>query len=323
MVEDTPPPFFRRGPAPLALLSFYVALSIALFVLDLRFQALGVVRQSLFTVADPLQRLAQSPVRWLEAGGDYFHSLDEAQAEAARLKAERLAAAPDFDRLQQLETENAELRSLLALRQRQDVRGQAASVLSVARDPFSHRVFIDKGLRHGVAAGQPVIDDRGIIGQVTEVFPFSAGVTLLTDKNQAVPVQIQRTGRRSVTFGLGNGQVELKYMPVNADVEVGDLLHTSGLDGIYPAGFQVARVIQVDRDSAYAFARIIAVPLAAVDSRNTVMVLDVQDLSPLAESAEESARQDAPAPQTAPAPPPPANDARRPNRPARPNRQNR
>jgi len=114
----------------------------------------------------------------------------------------------------------------------------------------------------------------GVVGQVTRVFPFSAEVTLITDKDQAVPVQIVRNGMRSVAFGLGNGQLELKYMPANADVQPGDVLVTSGLDGIYLPGFPVARVINVERDSAYSFARIYCAPIAAVENFGEVMVLD-------------------------------------------------
>ncbi len=273
VLDHAPPPFFKRGPAPLALLSFYVAFSIALFVLDLRFHALDIVRQAISLGTDPLQRLAQAPMRMLTEGSDYFLTLESVQEENRSLQAAQLAAAPTLLRLEQLEAENERLRQLLALQSREKAAGQAARILYTARDPFARRVYLDKGQQQGLIPGQPVIDEGGIIGQITRVFPFSAEVTLVTDKNQAVPVQVQRTGQRSVTFGLGNGQVELKYIPANADVQVGDMLVTSGLDGVYLPGFPVAKVVHVERDSAYAFARIIAAPLAAVESHTVVMVL--------------------------------------------------
>lgn len=273
-LDHAPPPFFKRGPAPLALLSFYVAFSIALFVLDLRFHALDILRQGISVITDPLQRLAQAPVRMLTEGSDYFLTLESVQEKNRRLEAAQLEAAPALTRLAQLEAENQRLRQLLGLQPREKTAGQAAHIIYTARDPFTRRVYLDKGLQQNLVPGQPVIDEAGLIGQVTRVFPLSAEVTLITDKDQAVPVQILRTGLRSVTFGLGNGQVELKYVPANADVQVGDLLVTSGLDGIYMPGFPVAKVAHVERDSAYAFARIVATPAAAVESHTVVMVLD-------------------------------------------------
>ena len=273
-LDHAPPPFFKRGPAPLALLSFYVAFSVALFVLDLRFHALDAARQGISVVTDPLQRLAQAPMRMLTEGSEYFVALETLEAENRALQAAQLEAAPAQLRLTQLEAENERLRQLLSLQSREKATGQAARILYTARDPFSRRVYLDKGQQQNLVPGQPVIDEKGIIGQVTRVFPFSAEVTLITDKQQAVPVQILRTGQRSVVFGLGNGQVELKYIPANADVQVGDMLVTSGLDGIYLPGFPVAQVAHVERDSAYAFARIVATPTAAVESHGVVMVLD-------------------------------------------------
>ncbi|MDR3055382.1 MAG: rod shape-determining protein MreC [Zoogloeaceae bacterium] len=283
--DHAPPPFFRRGPSPLALLGFYVALSIALFVLDLRFHALDILRQGISVVTDPLQRLAQSPLRLASDSFAYFRDLEGLQAENSDFRADWLALTPKLTRLQELEAENAHLRNLLELRAQDMADGQAARILYTARDPFTRRVYLDKGLNQGLQAGQPVIDTAGIVGQVTRVFPLSAEVTLLTDKDQAVPVQVLRTGQRSVTFGLGNGLVELKYIPANADVVIGDQLVTSGLDGVYPAGFAVATVTQVERDSAYAFARIIAMPVAAVESHNIIMVLKSRELPPSPETA--------------------------------------
>jgi rod shape-determining protein MreC len=251
-----------------------VLLSLTLFVLDLRFHALETLRQTLFLVTDPMRQLAQAPLRMIDDGTDYFAALQTLQEENQALKAARLKTAPDLNQLPELKTENARLRQLLQLQAREETSGQAARILYTARDPFSRRVYLDKGKRNGLEAGQAVMDADGLIGQVTRVFPFSAEVTLITDKDQAVPVQVARTGQRSFVSGLGDGTVELRYIPANADVRPGDLLTTSGLDGLYPSGFPVARVETVNRSSGNAFADIVAVPMAAAENHIFVMVLN-------------------------------------------------
>ncbi|MCB1967551.1 MAG: rod shape-determining protein MreC [Candidatus Accumulibacter sp.] len=273
-MDQQPPPFFKRGPAPVALLSFYVALSLALLVVDARFQTLEVLRQALSMFTHPVQQLAHLPAQLLDNAGSYFASAARLQAENAELQRGRLEHVAALLRSQHVEAENERLRKLLGVKERQQVSGQVAQILYSARDPYARRVIIDKGQQDKVIAGQPVIDDLGIVGQVTRTFPFVAEVTLITDKEQAVPVQVVRTGLRSVVFGLGDGQLELRFMPVNADIQNGDLLVTSGLDGIFPAGFPVAKVVHIESDTAYSFARIFCVPTAAVEHFSEVMVLD-------------------------------------------------
>jgi len=275
-MENQPPPFFRRGPAPLALLSFYVAVSVALLVVDARLQTLEVVRQALSLFTQPLQQLAHLPAHSVASAGDYFVSLTHLREENARLQQARMEKATSLLRTQQLEAENERLRKLLGVKERQHARGQVAQILYAARDPYTRRIVIDKGQQDQVVAGLPVIDDAGVVGQVTRVFPFVSEVTLITDKEQAVPVQIVRTGQRSVVFGLGNGQLDLRFLPANADVQNGDVLVTSGLDGIFLPGFPVARVVHVERDTAYSFARIFCMPLAGVENFSEVVVLEQQ-----------------------------------------------
>ena len=166
------------------------------------------------------------------------------------------------------------------VKEREKAKGQVVQILYTARDPFSRKVIVDKGQQSGIVAGQPAIDEAGVVGKVTRVFPFSAEITLITDKDQAVPVQIVRSGQRSVVFGLGNGQLELRYMPANADVQVGDTLVTSGLDSVYLQGFPVARVVNIERDSAYSFARIFCAPIAGVENFGEVMILDRRENLP-------------------------------------------
>ena len=257
----------------MVLLTFYLALSLALFVIDLRLQSLDPLRQLVAAVTDPVQRVAQMPGGLVDHAKDYLRGLDDLLSENAQLKQTQLRLAPDLARLEHLETENDRLRKLLAVKEREKAQGEVAQIMYTARDPFSHRVVIDKGQQSGITAGQPAIDEAGVVGQVTRVFPFSAEITLITDKDQAVPVQVVRSGQRSVVFGLGGGQLELRYLPANADIKEGDLLVTSGLDGIFLPGFPVARVSSIERENSYAFARIRCEPLAAVENFGEVLVL--------------------------------------------------
>jgi rod shape-determining protein MreC len=279
-MDHAPPPFFKRGPAPLALLTFYIAVSLAIFVFDLRFKSLDLLRQSIALVVDPVQRVAQTPGSLVDYASQYLQGMHSLRQENDELKHAKLTTAPDLQRLAQLEAENNRLRKLLAVTEREKANGQVSQILYTARDPFSRKVIVDKGQQSGITAGQPAIDEAGVVGQVTRVFPFSAEITLITDKDQVVPVQVVRTGQRSVVFGLGNGQLELRYMPANADIQIGDLLVTSGLDGIYLPGFPVAKVVNIERDSAYSFARIFCVPIAGVENFGEVMVLSPRQALP-------------------------------------------
>lgn len=271
--DHAPPPFFKRGPAPLALLTFYIALSLALFFVDLRLRSLDLLRQTVALITDPIQRIAQMPGGLVDNAGDYLRGLDNLLEENRNLKQAQLQTAPNLLRLEQLESENDRLRKLLAVKEREKAHGEVARIMYTARDPFTRRIVIDKGQQSGIVAGQPAIDEAGVVGQVTRVFPFSAEITLITDKDQTVPVQVVRSGQRSVVFGLGSGELELRYIPANADIREGDLLVTSGLDGVYLAGFPVAKVVSIERDNSYAFARIRCAPVAAVENFGEVLVL--------------------------------------------------
>src|SRR5574343_830507 len=284
-MDHAPPPFFKRGPAPLALLTFYIAVSLAIFVVDLRFKSLELLRQSVALIVDPVQRVAQTPGSLVDYAGQFLQGMGALQQENDELKHAKLTTAPDLQRLAQLEAENTRLRKLLDVKEREKASGQVAQIMYTARDPFARKVIVDKGQQAGIAAGLPAIDEAGVVGQVTRVFPFSSEITLITDKDQVVPVQVVRTGQRSVVFGLGNGQLELRYMPANADIQVDDILVTSGLDGLYLPGFPVAKVVNIERDSAYSFARIFCVPIAGVENFGEVMVLDPRQPLPPAPPA--------------------------------------
>jgi rod shape-determining protein MreC len=290
VVGHSPPPFFKRGVAPLARLAIFVSLCLFLLVVDLRFRTLDMLRATIATLIYPLQQLAYRPVEFASGAGEYFSSLTTLQAENAELRDRELSTANRLMRQEHLELENRRLRELLGMRERQPTQGQVADLLYAARDPFSRRVIIDKGMQNDIVTGQVVVDDVGVVGQVTRVFPLISEVTLLTDKNQAIPVQVQRSGLRAVLAGAGAGQMELRFLAANAEVEVGDILVTSGLDGVYLPGLPVAKIVKIDRDAAYTFARILCQPLAGVERNGQVLVLAPREM-PAAQPEDQSSNE--------------------------------
>lgn len=289
----TPPPFFKRGPAPLARLVFFISLSLLLLVADLRFHTLEPVRLAVAALLWPLQKAVLLPVEGAGQAGNYFSQLTSLQRENAELRERQLAQANLLLRQAHLDDENRRLRALLDMQERIDAPARAAEILYAARDPFSRRVVIDCGISHGLETGQAVIDDLGVVGQVTRVFPLTSEVTLLTDKNQAIPVQVARNGLRAVLAGAGSGTMELKFLPANADVQPGDTLVTSGLDGIYIPGLPVAQVASIDRDNSFAFARIECTPLAGVERHGQVLVLGKRTPPPMPAEPEADAKKPA------------------------------
>lgn len=287
-MEHTPPPFFKRGPAPLARLLLCSLLSVALLISDARYHYLDGIRQTVGVIIYPLQRLAGAPGAMFDRIGEFFVTQSALRTENARLAEQALQTAATLQKYSALAAENAHLRDLLAARQHFPESTTAADVLYAGRDPFTRKIVIDKGQQHAIRAGQPVIDQIGVIGQVTRVYPWLAEVTLITDKEQVVPVQNLRNGLRAVLGGTGNdGRLELKFIPLNADFQNGDQLVTSGIDGVYPPGLPVAVVSNVERNAAYLFARIICKPLAGVASHAQVLVLDWENKAPPQPAAEE------------------------------------
>lgn len=275
-IDRTPPPFFRQGYSALTKLVFFSALALFLMVADTRLAVTTPLRAAMAAAINPLQRALQVPVELVQGGGDYLRGLRNALAgeDAARrqatLLAERAAAA---DRLKD---ENTRLRALLDMKPALPVRAQAAQVLYEASDPFSRKVFIDRGMTQGIVAGSPVLTDSGVIGQVTRAYPLSSEVTLITDKDAAIPVLNRRTQQRGAAFGgIAQGSaMELRFVAANADVKVGDELRTSGIDGVYPPDLPVAKVSSVERLAEGGFARVILAPAAPFDAVRHVLVLE-------------------------------------------------
>jgi rod shape-determining protein MreC len=273
-VEHSPPPFFVRGPAPLVRLAFFASLSLTLLVLDARFRYAEGLRSVLALAAYPVQQAARLPVTMVEGVAAYFATQSQLRAENEQLRARLLAAAQDAQRFEAAAAEASHLRRLMGAAERVERKSLPAEILYAGRDPYSRKVIIDRGAQHGARAGSPVVDEIGVIGQLTRAHAFVSEVTLLTDKDLAVPVQVVRNGLRAIAFGGGSsGLVELRYMAANADVENGDQLVTSGIDGTYPPGLPVASVVRVERDASYTFARVLAQPSAGVERGRHALVL--------------------------------------------------
>jgi rod shape-determining protein MreC len=276
-IDRTPPPFFRQGPSALSKLVFFSALAIFLMVADSRFKLAANLRATLAVVLLPVQRVLAVPVDLWSGAGDYVGGLQAALVNEKRARASLATQSERLQRVQQLAQENARLRSLLDLRPALSVRSQAAEILFEAADPYSRKVLIDRGLTQGVVLGSPVINEMGVLGQVTRAYPLTAEVTLLSDKDAAIPVLNTRTQQRGAAYGGAAGGpngMELRFTSANADVQVGDMLHTSGLDGVYPPGLLVARVVNVERRAETGFARVLLKPEANVDGVRHVLVLE-------------------------------------------------
>ncbi len=274
-LDRTPPPFFRQGPSAFTRMVFFSALALFLMVADTRFKVTQPLRAVVATVLNPMERVLRAPVDAWEMASDYLMGLQEARSAESQARLALVQQAERASRVDQLLQENARLRALLELRGALKVRSLTAEVLYDAPDPYSRKVIIDRGNRDGLVVASPVINEVGVLGQVTRVYPYSAEVTLLTDKEAAIPVLNARTQARSAAFGNSAGAgLELRFMAGNADVQVGDLLSTSGVDGIYPAGVPVAKVVSVDRRVDTGFARIALAPLAEPDSVRHVLVLE-------------------------------------------------
>jgi rod shape-determining protein MreC len=283
-MDRSPPPFFKQGPSANARLAFFALLGLALLVIDSRTGMLAAMRQGIGTVLYPLQRTLLVPRDALSISTDYLTEIHRLRAENAELRRVETANARTLLQVEQLAQENRQLRELTGARDRAAVKSVVAEVLYDTRDPFTRRLVLDKGLQQGVAAGQPVIDAQGIVGQITRVFPLSSELTLVTDRNMVIPVQVQRNGVRAIAAGGAEpGRMELRFMSVNADLKEGDLVVTSGLDSLYPPGLPVGRIVLVDRGRTGNFARVLVDPVAGVDKSRMVLVLlvDKSGLPPL------------------------------------------
>jgi rod shape-determining protein MreC len=287
-MDHGPPPLFNQGVSARARLAFFSFLAIALIIVDARVQALDTLRAGVGVVLYPIQRLLLVPRDAAAAVAEYFTTVDRLVRENDDLRREAVERALRMQQTAALEAENAQLRRLLGARERVGAPALLARALYESRDRFSRKLVLDQGLQSGVRAGQPVIDDRGVVGQITRVFPLTSEVTLLTDRDQSIAVQMVRTGLRGVVFGDGR-QLELRFMAVNADIQEGDQAVTSGIDGLFPSGLPVGTVNHVQRADKEQFARVELQPAAGLNERINLLILTVDPAAQPKPPAEEKA----------------------------------
>ncbi|MEY2683025.1 MAG: Cell shape-determining protein MreC [Pseudomonadota bacterium] len=282
-VDRSPPPFFKQGASAVSKLMVFSALALLLMVADARLNIATPLRAVVSVALAPLQWVVMQPVQAVRGLGGYFGSLQQAQAEAQRAESNLLQQVQRAALVEHLAQENESLRSLLKMNTRLGAPAVGAEVLYDAADPYGRKVVVNRGQTHGVTSGSAVMDGYGVIGQVTQVYPFTAEVTLLTDRDQAIPVLNTRTGQRSLAFGLPDrrgDRLELRFVPANTDLRVGDVLTTSGVDGVYPAGLPVAQISHIERRGESGFARVECTPTAQVAGALRVLVLTAARTEP-------------------------------------------
>ena len=274
---DGPPPLFNQGVSARARVAFFSFLAIALIIIDSRVRMLETVRVGLGVVLYPVQQVLLVPSRLADTVSGYFTSVTSLTRENDELKRKQFETAQSLQQARELLVENERLRKLLGARERLGNATVLADVLYESRDRFARKLVLNVGTNEGVRAGSPVIDDAGVVGQITRVFNDTSEVTLLTDKDQSIPVQILRNGLRGVAFGGAEpGTLDLRFMAANADVANGDVVTTSGIDGVYPSGLMVATVSRVERAAKDQFARIVMTPVAGIESNKHLLVLLVE-----------------------------------------------
>ena len=290
-LEDQPAPsLFARGPSAFARLIFFAALSFALIATDTKFHYLQGVRQFFITILHPFEIIANLPATIYRNTNEYFSTHNRLLTENTRLKQQALEQGVAIQKVNILALENKHLRELLQASQTLAERSIVAEVMHVGRDIFTKKIIVNRGKLHQVIVGEAVVDANGVIGQVTRVFPLSSEVTLVTDKSLAIPVQIERNGLRAIAFGLGReNAIDLPYLPTNVDVRKGDVLTTSGIDGVYPAGLNVGLVIQVDIAPNSPFARIICKPTGGTENHRQVLIVGMPPSSSTGNKILESA----------------------------------
>jgi rod shape-determining protein MreC len=284
MDQQQTPSFFIRGPSALTRFIFFSILSLVLMASDARFNYLIGVRQVLMLAVQPLQMIADSPFLLARNIQSYFASTQSLQKETKKLNELVLMQAAGLQELESLKVENNNLRDLLNTSKTSKQAAHIAEIMYMGRDPFSHKVIVDVGTNQNVVLGQAVIDASGLVGQVTRVFLYSSEVTLLTDKELSIPIQVERNGLRAIAFGSDkSGKMDLPYLPANVDVKQGDKLVTSGIDGIYPSGLAVATIDSVKSSPNSPFAKITAKPLAGIQNHRLILLIDLPEKSAMME----------------------------------------
>jgi len=270
----TSPGFGRSGFSMGVRFLLLSIVCIALMMLDRREQHLLKVREALSVVVYPVRVAVDFPFSAWHSARDTFAARDTLIAENREFRRERLETESRLQRLEALERENERLRALLDSTARVGTRALVAEILSVDLDPYRQRLDLNRGLRDDVFVGQALIDAQGVVGQVVRVGPLTSEAVLITDADHAVPVSVNRNGLRTIAVGTGDsGRLRLPYLTNNADVVVGDLLISSGLGGVFPAGYPVGRVLEITRRPDQAFAEVVAEPSSSLDRDREVLLV--------------------------------------------------
>jgi rod shape-determining protein MreC len=267
-------PFFSRGPSPLARLTFFTLVAIAIMIADHRFQALSFARTSIGAVLNPIEQALMVPGHLFSRAAAYFSDQDRLLAENRELNQKVLELAAEGQQGRLIIAEKPYIDALGEAQLRFAGTGLIAEVIRDARNPYTRKIIINKGMTQGVVPGLAVIAGDGVVGQVTAVGLMSSEITLSTEKDQALPVLIVRNGLRAIAIGSGrDGNIEVPSLPLGSDVQIGDKVVTSGIDGTYPPGLGVAVISQVEKNPAFPFAKIVAQPVAAAAHHRFVKVM--------------------------------------------------
>ncbi|WP_150595052.1 rod shape-determining protein MreC [Pseudomonas fluorescens] len=283
-------PLFAKGPSLGIRLLVLAVLSVALMVVDARFNLLKPARSQASLVLMDAYWITDLPGRLWDGIASQFGSRTELVAENEKLKTENLLYQGRMQKLAALTEQNVRLRELLNSSALVNEKVEVAELIGMDPNPFTHRIIINKGERDGVVLGQPVLDARGLMGQVVELMPYTSRVLLLTDTTHSIPVQVNRNGLRAIASGTGNPErLELRHVADTADIKEGDLLVSSGLGQRFPAGYPVATVKEVIHDSGQPFAIVRAVPTAALN-RSRYLLLVFSDSRTAEERANDAAQ---------------------------------
>lgn len=275
-------PIIGRGP-PLGLRFFFLTMfSIAIMVLDHRGGYLDTTRYWLGIASNPFYSAVQAPFSFWSWLTGSFSDRARLRAENRQLAQQLRVARVQLLRFDSLNEENRRLRAIRTASQGIAERTLIAEIINVDVDPFRHRVRINKGGEDGVFKGQSVLDAFGIVGQVTQVDRWTSEIILISDNEHAIPVQVNRNGIRSIAVGMGDiHRLNLPFLTIESDVKPDDLLVSSGLDGIFPAGYPVARILKVERNPAETFAVVEARPMAQLDRAREVLLLWFDKSTPM------------------------------------------
>jgi rod shape-determining protein MreC len=269
---------FARAMGLTTRLALYSLACLSLMIVDSRYGAMNTLRHAAASVVNPIQATLARPFDYLTEMADFFTVHGKVLRENRALNTLSAQLNSELQGYRMLQEENAQLRELLNLAPPHGTHPLAAEITHVLANPFDRRLIIDKGQRDGVEAGRPVVDAAGLVGQVTQVYPDSSEVTLLTSKLQAAPVLNQRNGFRLIVSGTGSDDLlEIRYLDMHADIRPGDILVTSGIDGVYPAGIPVARVTLVEPPRQSPFAHVVCQPIGAIGQHRHVVVLNRVD----------------------------------------------